>query len=334
MLPPELQKEITPANILMRGPTGCGKTEIARRLASLAEAPFVKVEATKYTEVGIVGADTSSMIKDLLTEAITQQRAKAEAKLADKAREQAEQELLSKLNKEQTPENLSRLRNGEFDNDMVDMPEIKEQSAGFRMPFGGPNNDLDSSMMEMLELARGTLSSIGGPLPNRQNRRKPTRRVTVKEALKQLQATKVSQLVDESEIVAAAKEAAEQEGIIFIDEIDKLSHTSDGHRGSFERKGEGVQKEFLSLLEGSTVNTRHGPIRTDHILFICSGAFHKSNPSDLLPELQGRLPVRVELKSLTLEDLKRILSEKKFNILEQTTALLQAEGLSVEFTPE
>lgn len=317
----------------MKGPTGCGKTEIARRIANLASAPFVKVEATRYTEIGIVGANTHSMIKDLLDIGISLERERAYAKVKEKSLDCASRDLLVKLEVELTNENFEKMKNGGFDDQLVEIPNDILMSNKKSAHRSSENRSGD----EAADAIQNMISDLGGGIMNFQIKSSKTKtsskKYTVAEARREYTKYHSDQLIDENEIIRAAKEKTEQEGIVFIDEIDKLSSgasSMEGARGHQLR--EGVQKELLSLLEGCTVSTRYGSVSTNHILFIASGAFHQSAVSDLLPELQGRLPVRVELKSLNADDLRRVLVDKKYNLVAEATAMLATEGLRVEFT--
>lgn len=280
-LPEDLQKEIMPANILMKGPTGCGKTEIARRIASLAQAPFVKVEATRYTEVGIVGANTNSMIKDLLDIAIAQERERAVERTRVKAQLEAEKRVLDLLGLDYNEENLTQLRGGDLDSTTVEVPDDVLQS---NKHYSSPGGDAGEDNMPQ-DLGRFLSRFVGAA----RRADKGGNKMSVKEALKQLAVYYSNQAVDQNEVVAKAKVKTEQEGIVFVDEIDKLASNSDRGAGMARTDSlkEGVQKELLSLLEGCSVSTKHGPVSTNHILFIASGAFHQAHVSDLLPELQG-----------------------------------------------
>ena len=313
---------------------GCGKTEIARRISSLAQAPFVKVEATRYTEVGIVGANTNSMVKDLLDIAITQEKERAALYYHERAKSEAEKTILAGMNRDHNEENLQKLRDGEFDNEAFNIPtEIYVSNKRSSSKLNGSSSSSDD-MFDGGELLSNLFTNLGnignsrvfvsGSTANgtgRKNSKSSSndKKSNVKEALKSYTQYYTDQNIDENEIINAAKKKTEQEGIIFIDEIDKLASGSDeGGGGSYVRSHslkEGVQKELLTLLEGTSVMTKYGPVSTTHILFIASGAFHTSAVSDLLPELQGRLPVRVELKSLDMNDLRRVLSEKKYNLI-------------------
>ncbi|GAA4091208.1 ATP-dependent protease ATPase subunit HslU [Zhongshania borealis] len=326
----DLRDEITPKNILMIGPTGVGKTEIARRLAKLANAPFIKVEATKFTEVGYVGRDVESIIRDLVDVSIKLYREQAMEQVAHRAADAAEERILDALlppargeNTEEERNTTTRqlfrkkLREGELDEREIEI-ELNATPVGVEI-MAPPG------MEEMTSQLQGMFSKMGSD-------RKKTRRLTVKAAAKQLQDEEAAKLVNEEELKARAVEAAEQNGIVFIDEIDKVAKRQE--TGGADVSREGVQRDLLPLIEGCTVSTKHGVIRTDHILFVASGAFHLSKPSDLIPELQGRLPIRVELSALTPEDFERILTEPHASLTEQYQALLATEGLSIEFTAD
>ena len=327
----ELRPEVTPKNILMIGPTGVGKTEIARRLAKLARAPFIKVEATKFTEVGYVGRDVESIIRDLMEAAIKMVREHAKEEVGHRAEDAAEDRVLDALlppprGQEDKPREDSgtrqtfrkKLREGQLDDKEIDI-EISSQGQGIDImtPPG---------MEEMTSQLQSLFSNMG-------QQKREQRRVTVKEALVLLRDEEAGKLVNEEEIKARAVEAVEQHGIVFLDEIDKVAKGS-GQSSGGEVSREGVQRDLLPLIEGSTVSTKYGMVKTDHILFIASGAFHLSRPSDLIPELQGRLPIRVELDALTPGDFKRILIEPSASLTKQYQALLATEGLDVEFTPD
>ena len=329
-LPADLRQEVTPKNILMIGPTGVGKTEIARRLARLAGAPFIKVEATKFTEVGYVGRDVESIIRDLADAAIKMLREEEMQKVRFRAEDAAEERILDALlppartgfSEDQAPSQDSntrqlfrkRLREGQLDDKEIDI-EVAESPMGVEImtPPG---------MEEMTNQLQNLFSNMG-------KGKKKSRKLKVAEALKLVRDEEAARLVNEDELKARALEAVEQNGIVFIDEIDKVAKR--GNVGGADVSREGVQRDLLPLIEGCTVNTKLGMVKTDHILFIASGAFHLSKPSDLVPELQGRLPIRVELKALTPDDFKRILSEPHASLTEQYTALLATEGLQIEF---
>lgn len=342
-LPEELRREITPKNILMIGPTGVGKTEIARRLASLANAPFIKIEATKFTEVGYVGRDVESIIRDLMDIAIKMTRENEMEKVKTRASEAAEERILDALippargafsdepekkephdeadkqDKQQATRALFRkkLKTGNLDEKEI---EVDVSAQGANMEITGP-----PGMEEMV----GQLQSfMETHFPSRKT---TSRRMKVKDALKQLQEDEASKLINEEEIRSQALESVEQNGIVFLDEIDKIIRTSD-HSGNVSR--EGVQRDLLPLVEGSTVFTKYGMVKSDHILFIASGAFHLARPSDLVPELQGRLPIRVELEALKAPEFERILTEPKASLTEQYAALMKTENVTLEFSKE
>jgi ATP-dependent HslUV protease ATP-binding subunit HslU len=330
-VPEEMRGEITPKNILMIGPTGVGKTEIARRLAKLANAPFIKVEATKFTEVGYVGRDVESIIRDLVDVAIKLRREQAVKGVEFRAAEAAEERILDALlpaardvaNEESKHESATRqifrkkLREGELDDKEIEI-DIAATSVGVEIMAPPGMEDMTNQLQSMF-------SSLG-----RDKTKKA--KLTVKKAFKQLQDEEAGKLVSEDDIKAQAVAAVEQNGIVFIDEIDKVARRGNVSGAVVSR--EGVQRDLLPLIEGCTVSTKHGMIKTDHILFITSGAFHLSKPSDLIPELQGRLPIRVELQALTPEDFERILTEPTASLTEQQIALLNTEGLSIHFTKD
>jgi ATP-dependent HslUV protease ATP-binding subunit HslU len=339
-LPPEIAEDILPKNILMIGPTGVGKTEIARRLARLAGCPFVKVEASKYTEVGYVGRDVESMVRDLVETSIDMIREEKLDEVADRAEQAAEERVLDLLlpptltptagmseaeitaQREQTDRTREKLRlqlrEGKLDQRMVDI-EVRERSM--------PSFEIISNqgVEEMDVNIKDVLSGMFG-------QQKKKRKMSVADAFEYLIQEEENKLLDMDQVTRTAVERAEQMGIIFIDEIDKVAGRESGHGPDVSR--EGVQRDMLPIIEGTTVNTRYGMIRTDHILFIAAGAFHVSKPSDLIPELQGRLPIRVELQSLKEEDFIRILTEPKNALLKQSVALLETEGVKLSFADD
>ncbi|MBV9072911.1 MAG: ATP-dependent protease ATPase subunit HslU [Acidobacteria bacterium] len=338
-LPPELAEEIMPKNIIMIGPTGVGKTEIARRLARLANSPFLKVEASKFTEVGYVGRDVESMIRDLVEIAIDMVREERLEEVEDKAELNAEERLLDLLlpptpptpqqnlqlgdgehgsdSQSRTREKLrQQLREGKLDERMVELDVRERSMPAFEIISNQGIEEMDINVKDML--------------PNIFGQRTKKRKMKVSEAFEYLIQEEEQRLIDMDQVTRTAVERVEQSGIIFLDEIDKIAGREGGHGPDVSR--EGVQRDVLPIVEGTTVNTRYGMVRTDHILFIAAGAFHVSKPSDLIPELQGRFPIRVELQSLTIEDFIKILTEPKSSLVKQYTALLETEGLKLEFT--
>lgn len=320
-----LRQEITPKNILMIGPTGVGKTEIARRLAKLADAPFIKIEATKFTEVGYVGRDVDSIIRDLAEIAIKQTREREMRKVRSSAQDHAEDRILEILlpgleGREDNPTRQTfrkRLREGQLDDREV---ELDVQAPTAAMDIMGP-----PGMEEMTEQIRGMFANLGSG-------KKTRRKVRIAEALKLLIEEEASKLLNEDEIKSQAINNIEQNGIVFLDEIDKIASRAEA--GGAEVSRQGVQRDLLPLVEGTTVNTKYGMVKTDHILFIASGAFHLAKPSDLIPELQGRLPIRVELDSLSVQDFESILISTDASLVKQYQALLATEGVNLEFSPE
>jgi ATP-dependent HslUV protease ATP-binding subunit HslU len=351
-LTPELAEEIIPKNIIMIGPTGVGKTEIARRLAKLANSPFLKVEASKFTEVGYVGRDVESMVRDLVEIAIDNVREEKLEDVADKAELNAEERLLDILlppsppspmpsagarsehgsggvvidggsalteSSSRTREKLrQQLREGKLDDRMVEIDVRERNFPSFEIMTNQGVEEMDVNIKDML--------------PNIFGQRTKKRKMKVNEAFEYLIQEEEQRLIDMDQVTRMAIDRVENAGIIFLDEIDKIAGREGGHGPDVSR--EGVQRDILPIVEGTTVNTRYGMVRTDHILFIAAGAFHVSKPSDLIPELQGRFPIRVELQSLTMEDFVRILTEPKSSLVKQYTALLDTEGVKLEFTPE
>ena len=346
-LPPDLAEEIIPKNIIMIGPTGVGKTEIARRLAKLANSPFLKVEASKFTEVGYVGRDVESMVRDLVEIAIDNVREEKLEDVADKAELNAEERLLDILlpptpartettstttggvvidgntqlaeSSTRTREKLrQQLREGKLDERMVEIDVRERNFPSFEILTNQGVEEMDVNIKDML--------------PNIFGQRTKKRKMKVNEAFEYLIQEEEQRLIDMDQVTRSAIDRVENSGIVFLDEIDKIAGREGGHGPDVSR--EGVQRDILPIVEGTTVNTRYGMVRTDHILFIAAGAFHVSKPSDLIPELQGRFPIRVELQSLTMEDFVRILTEPKSSLVKQYTALLETEGVKLEFTHE
>ncbi|WP_119302635.1 ATP-dependent protease ATPase subunit HslU [Dongia deserti] len=325
-LSPELREEVMPKNILMIGPTGVGKTEIARRLAKLAQAPFIKVEATKFTEVGYVGRDVEQIVRDLLELAILMTKDKMKRQVQAKAEEAAESRVLDALVGEGASADTrlkfrKMLRAGELDDKEIEL-KLKDTGAGSLPTFEIPG--MPGASMGMINLNEMLGNALGG--------RTKARRTTVREAYAPLIAEESEKLLDQEKVLGEAIQMTEQHGIVFLDEIDKICARSERVGADVSR--EGVQRDLLPLIEGTTVSTKHGPVKTDHILFIASGAFHIAKPADLLPELQGRLPIRVELAALTRDDLKRILTEPEASLITQYEALLGTEELTLIFTDD
>jgi len=327
----ELRDEITPKNILMIGPTGVGKTEIARRLARLANAPFIKIEATKFTEVGYVGRDVESIIRDLVDTAVKMNRMSEMEKVQNRAADAAEEKVLDILlpsaeagmmseSEASTRQKMrKKLREGDLNDKEIEI-DITSPSVGVEIMAPPGMEDMTNQLQGMFQ--------------NLNSGKTKTRKMEISEALKALQEEEASKLVNEDDIKLSAVEAVEQNGIVFLDEIDKVCKRSEMGSGGGEVSREGVQRDLLPLVEGSTVSTKYGMIKTDHILFIASGAFHLTKPSDLIPELQGRFPIRVELEALSAEDFVRILTEPDASLTEQYQALLKTEGVDLSFSED
>jgi ATP-dependent HslUV protease ATP-binding subunit HslU len=326
-LSPELREEVLPKNILMIGPTGVGKTEIARRLARLAQAPFIKVEATRFTEVGYVGRDVEQIIRDLVEAALITTRERQRKQVESKAEIAAEERVLNVLVGENASADTRQkfrkmLREGDLDNNEIDI-QVSDNGGSGVPAFDIPG--MPGSQVSMINLNDVLGKMMGGA-------RNVSKHMTVAEALKLLTAEEADRLLDPEKVTREAIYAVENHGIVFLDEIDKICAREE--RGGADVSREGVQRDLLPLIEGTTVSTKHGPVKTDHVLFIASGAFHLAKPSDLLPELQGRLPIRVELKPLTRDDFVRILTEPEASLVKQYKALLATEGVSLEFPPD
>ncbi len=326
-LPEGLREEVLPKNILMIGPTGVGKTEIARRLAKLAQAPFLKVEATKFTEVGYVGRDVEQIVRDLVEIAITMTKERLRKEVESKAELRAEDRVLDALvGTNSTPETRQKfrkmLREGTLNDREIEI-QVADTGMGGLPTFDVPG--MPGAQMGMLNLNDIFGKALGG--------RTKTRRMAVSESYEVLMAEESEKLLDQEKVVSEAIQSVEQNGIVFLDEIDKISARTEG-RGGADVSREGVQRDLLPLIEGTSVATKHGTVKTDHILFIASGAFHIAKPSDLLPELQGRLPIRVELKALTREDFRRILTEPEASLIKQYKALLKTEEVDLDFTDD
>ncbi len=354
-LPAEIAEEVTPKNILMIGPTGVGKTEIARRLAKLAQSPFIKVEASKFTEVGYVGRDVESMVRDLVELAVDMVRAERSEEVKEKARDAAEERLLDLLlppTRSTTPgefesPNVVRIPTGSTEQSTREQANrtrerMREQLRAGRLDDRVVELDVQNVTMPTFEVIAGTsVEEIGLNLKDMMGNmfggRSKTRRMKVPDALQHLIAEESAKLVDMESVSRTAIQRVEQAGIIFIDEIDKIASRdgmAGGGHGGPDVSREGVQRDILPIVEGTTVNSKHGMVRTDHILFIAAGAFHVSKPSDLIPELQGRFPIRVELEALTRDDFVRILTEPRSALVKQYVALLGADGVELTFTPK
>ena len=325
-LPPDLREEVLPKNILMIGPTGVGKTEISRRLARLAQAPFLKVEATKFTEVGYVGRDVEQIIRDLVEIGIAALRERRRGDVEARARSSAEDRVIDALvgtsASESTRDAFRRkLRDGDLNDKEID---IQVADTGGMPSFDIPG--MPGAQIGMINLNEMLGKALGG--------RQKTRRMKVADAYAPLIAEESDKLIDNEALVRDAIRSVENDGIVFLDEIDKICAREGQGRGGADVSREGVQRDLLPLIEGTTVTTKHGPVKTDHVLFIASGAFHLAKPSDLLPELQGRLPIRVELQALTRDDFRRILTETEASLIKQYKALMQTEGVTLDFTED
>ena len=332
-LPEKISNEITPKNILMIGPTGVGKTEIARRLAKLAQAPFIKVEATKFTEVGYVGKEVDSIIRDLTEIGITQVKTKAMSKVKHRSEEIAEELILDKLLPSRENELVQGLDTADNTNNSETRQSLRKDLREGKLDDKEIEIDVSASMPAFEVMAPPGMEEmtdqLQGMFKNLSSNKTKSQKMKIKDALSVLAEQEARKLVNENDLKQDAIRQVEQNGIVFIDEIDKVASRSNA--GGADVSREGVQRDLLPLVEGSTVNTKHGPIKTDHILFIASGAFHLSKPSDLIPELQGRLPIRVELNALSIDDFKSILVEPDYSLTQQYTSLMKTEGVEVIF---
>ena len=332
-LPEKISNEITPKNILMIGPTGVGKTEIARRLAKLAQAPFIKVEATKFTEVGYVGKEVDSIIRDLTEIGITQVKTKAMSKVKHRSEEIAEELILDKLLPSRENELVQGLDTADNTNNSETRQSLRKDLREGKLDDKEIEIDVSASMPAFEVMAPPGMEEmtdqLQGMFKNLSSNKTKSQKMKIKDALSVLAEQEARKLVNENDLKQDAIRQVEQNGIVFIDEIDKVASRSNA--GGADVSREGVQRDLLPLVEGSTVNTKHGPIKTDHILFIASGAFHLSKPSDLIPELQGRLPIRVELNALSVDDFKSILVEPDYSLTQQYTSLMMTEGVEVVF---
>ena len=332
-LPEKISNEITPKNILMIGPTGVGKTEIARRLAKLAQAPFIKVEATKFTEVGYVGKEVDSIIRDLTEIGITQVKTKAMSKVKHRSEEVAEELILDKLLPSRENELVQGLDTVDNSNNSETRQSLRKDLREGKLDDKEIEIDVSASMPAFEVMAPPGMEEmtdqLQGMFKNLSSNKTKSQKMKIRDALSVLAEQEARKLVNENDLKQDAIRQVEQNGIVFIDEIDKVASRSNA--GGADVSREGVQRDLLPLVEGSTVNTKHGPIKTDHILFIASGAFHLSKPSDLIPELQGRLPIRVELNALSVDDFKSILVEPDYSLTQQYTSLMKTEGVEVIF---
>jgi ATP-dependent HslUV protease ATP-binding subunit HslU len=325
-LPEEMREEVVPKNILMIGPTGCGKTEIARRLAKLAQSPFLKVEATKFTEVGYVGRDVESIVRDLVDASINMLREIARKDVQAKAELAAEERLITALVGEKaaadTRSKFRRmLRSGELDGNEIEITLAADPGSAI-------------GQLDIPGMPPGQMINLGEMMKGMMGKQQQQKRMTVAAARTALQREEADRLLDTDNLTKDAVAHAQDHGIVFIDEIDKICARSEGGFRGADVSREGVQRDLLPLIEGTTIATKYGPVKTDHVLFIASGAFHLAKPADLLPELQGRLPIRVELAALSRADLRRILTEPEHSLLKQYAALLSTEGVALEFTPD